>query len=99
MMADDDINQVVPTTDSARRVVELVKKYGKNYVAGELSLERGAALTGSEIPTICGENRFEDAKSCFFTKVYITCLCFFCFLKSTGLYSFCLRFLFIQSIG
>lgn len=71
-MADvsDNIDEVVPTTDSARRVVELVRLYGKSYVAGELSLDRGMALTGSEIPTFCSENRFEDAVTCFFNKIY-----------------------------
>lgn len=69
---EDNIDQIVPTTDSARRVVELVKKYGKKYVAGELSADRGLALTGSEIPTICSENRFEDASTCFFNKLYGT---------------------------
>lgn len=66
----DNIDEVVPTTDSARRVVELVRKYGKNYVAGELSADREMALTGSEIPTFCSENRFEDANTCFFNKIY-----------------------------
>lgn len=66
----DNIDDIVPTTDSARRVVELVRLYGKGYVAGELSLARGMALTGSEIPTICAENRFEDPITCFFNKIY-----------------------------
>lgn len=66
----DRVEDVVPTTDSARRVVELVRLYGKGYVAGELSADRGMAITGSEIPTICSENRFEDSDTCFFNKIY-----------------------------
>lgn len=66
----DRVEDVVPTTDSARRVVELVKLYGKGYVAGELSADRGMAITGSEIPAICSENRFEDCDTCFFNKIY-----------------------------
>ena len=68
---DDDIDSVVPTTHSAARVVELVKRYGRGYAGGELDhVGRGKALTGSEIPTICGENRFERPSSVMFKKAF-----------------------------
>ena len=66
----DDIEQVIPATDSARRVVELVKRYGKGYVAGELSADRALTVTGSEVPTICGENMFETSNAAYFKKVF-----------------------------
>jgi hypothetical protein len=66
----DDPNACDPQTDSARRVIELAKKYGKPYVPGELSTDREAALTGSEIPSILGENRFETKQGCFFKKAF-----------------------------
>jgi hypothetical protein len=48
----DDISKVEIKTDSARRVKELVEKYGREYADGELAHEeRGKALTGSEIPS------------------------------------------------
>jgi putative phage-type endonuclease len=68
---EDDIELVVPCTQSATRVVELVKKYGRKYANGELNhVERGKAMTGSEIPAICGENRFETPNSTFFKKAF-----------------------------
>lgn len=66
----DDIEAVVPTTDSARRVVDLVRRYGKGYIPGELSSARGQAITGSEIPTVFGENRFETKNALFFKKAF-----------------------------
>jgi putative phage-type endonuclease len=50
--------------------MELNAKYGKQYVAGELSEDRGLAVTGSEIATILGQNRFETPRQCFFKKVF-----------------------------
>ncbi len=66
----DRIEDIVPTTDSARRVVELVTKYGKPYVPGELSTDRRSAVTGSRVPTIVGENRWETSDTLFFKTVF-----------------------------
>lgn len=67
----DNIDEITPATRSATRVVYLVKRYGRNYAGGELSHdERGNAITGSEIPSICSENRFETPNSVFFKKVF-----------------------------
>ena len=55
---------------TAKRVHELVARYGKTYVAGELSGERETLVTGSDIPSICGENRFEKPNDKFFKKAY-----------------------------
>jgi putative phage-type endonuclease len=68
---EDDIDAVVAQTPSAARVVELVKRYGRKYANGELNhAERGRGITGSEIPTICGENRFEKPSAVLFKKVF-----------------------------
>ena len=67
----DDIDSVEITTDSARRVQELLKQSGRTYADGELNhVERAKVLTGSEIPTICGENRFETPSAAFFKKAF-----------------------------
>lgn len=48
----DNIAEVEIKTDSARRVKELVEKFGREYADGELNHgERGKVLTGSEIPS------------------------------------------------
>jgi putative phage-type endonuclease len=67
---EDDINTVDVTTASAARVKELVQRYGKTYVSGELSQERGACITGSAISAIMGENRWETQDDVFFEKVF-----------------------------
>jgi putative phage-type endonuclease len=68
---EDDIDLVIAQTPSAAKVVELVRRYGRKYANGELNFaERGRAMTGSEIPAICGENRFETPSSIFFKKAF-----------------------------
>lgn len=65
------IDEIRPRTDTAKRVVDLVRKYGRGYANGELDFaRRGMALTGSEIPTICGENRFERPNAVLFRKAF-----------------------------
>lgn len=67
----DDITKIEIKTSSAKRVLEIVKKYGREYADGDLAHdERSKCLTGSEIPTICGENRFETPNGAFFKKVF-----------------------------
>ena len=55
---------------SAARVMDIVSRHGKEYVAGELSMERGTAITGSEVATFLGLNRFEKASDATFKKVF-----------------------------
>lgn len=56
---------------SAARVLALVQKYGRGYANGELDFgARGKAITGSEIPTICGESRFERPSAVMFKKAF-----------------------------
>ena len=55
---------------SAAKVSQMVVTHGKDYVAGELSLQRGTAITGSEVAAFLGINRFESPADAVFKKVF-----------------------------
>ena len=56
--------------ESRRIALELIREHGKNYVAGELSMERCTAITGSEAASYLGLNRFQSRSSEIFKKVF-----------------------------
>lgn len=57
--------------ESHKRVLELKALYGETRDVDELDhASRGMALTGSDIPSICGENIFETPNAVFFKKIF-----------------------------